>query len=217
MYQRRSGRSRTSLTRRRVINPFRHILFGPKVAVKFIWNDFGTLDPGASQAVAMVIYSANGMFDPGVTAGAVQPRGYDELMSLYDHYCVVGSRCKVQFSSPAATTEPAIVGISLKDNPTTVTSLRSVLEDTRTKTKNMNSDQSATVYQNFSARKFFGRGNPLSNDDLRGVVTAQPAEQAYYHVWATATSPTGNLGVVNVIVTIEFLAILSEQAQPAIS
>ena len=40
---------------------------------------------------------ANGLYDPQVSTGGHQPRGFDEFMTTYDMYTVHGSRASGSF------------------------------------------------------------------------------------------------------------------------
>lgn len=51
--------------------------------------DAGTGTPGQYK------YAANGLYDPNVTGAGHQPRGFDQLMGLYQRYTVMASSIKI--------------------------------------------------------------------------------------------------------------------------
>lgn len=216
-YYGKAAKYRRVARRSRAPNPFRQVLFGPKLKVKLIWTDFGTLDPGASQTTASVVYQANSLFDPAFTGGAVQPRGFDQIMDLFDQYTVVGARITCVFTPAAATTEPSIVGIQLLDNSTATTNLRTAMESRISKWKPLDVEGKQTVVMNFSARHFFARGNPLNDSTQRGLLTTSPTEGAFFHVWGTSAGIAINGGPINLVTRIEFLCVFTEPFLPSAS
>ncbi len=216
--KRRRRRSKRARKSKRVSRPFSRVLFGNRLPVKMRYFTSTTLDPGASQLVANNVYSANGIWDADVTGGAFgQPRGFDQLVAMYDHYTVIGSRISVKFTPAAATVNPTIVGIQLKDRASTTTSLKDIMESRNRRSHYMKVDGGTTVSKIFSARKFLGRPHPLSEDDLRGSSTSNPAEQAYFHVWCTSAGTGVDSGVININVTIDYSVVFTEPSLPAAS
>lgn len=70
------------------------------------------LDPTAGQFKTYV-YRANGLYDPNYTGTGHQPMGYDNLATLYSHYCVTKSRMKfTQITAPA---NPICFGVLVTD------------------------------------------------------------------------------------------------------
>jgi hypothetical protein len=51
----------------------------------------------ANGTVAGHVFRANSPYDPDYTASGHQPRYFDQIMPLYDHYQVLGSKITVKF------------------------------------------------------------------------------------------------------------------------
>lgn len=64
--------------------------------VRMVFGD--TNNSTASAAFTEFKYKANGLQDPRHDTGGGQPRGYDQLMSMYNHYTVTGSTITVTWS-----------------------------------------------------------------------------------------------------------------------
>ncbi len=170
------------------------------------------LNVGAGGVPAVRVFSANGLFDPDITGVGHQPRGFDQLMALYDHYTVIGSKCEALFSADEAA-NPLCFGIALMDGPTTSADADNYLEEP------FNAMGIATpggnqvkLLQKFSP-KFLGYKNPMSVEELEGTDSANPAEQAYYQVYAFSPSATDE-GNVHFVCRITYQVILKEPDLP---
>jgi len=186
------------------------------------------LDAGTA-SFAVNTFSANGMYDPDITGVVVghQPSNFDTWMSIYDHYTVLGARISSQFvPTAAANLIPAVSGILLSDTGIRVagmTGLEDLLENPQNKRGNTFSV--GTLYsvpynkttKNFSASKFFGKKSSvvMGDDDYRGRINANPTDQAYFELYAYSVDGN-NPGALTYIVTIEYLAMLTER-KPALS
>lgn len=57
----------------------------------------------AGGSVGSVVYNANSLYDPEVALGGGQPRGFDQMMALFDRYCVTGVKIEAWFFPPTYT------------------------------------------------------------------------------------------------------------------
>ena len=64
----------------------------------------------------MLNVKANDLYAPSTGTGAHQPMGFDQIMALYERFCVVGSKISVAFQTNQSQT--AIVGIALRNSTT---------------------------------------------------------------------------------------------------
>ncbi len=175
-------------------------------------------DPGIGPAVHVRVFRANDLYDPDVTVTGHQPRGFDEIMPLYDHFCVVGSKISVNFQPASATALPWICGIALLDNTTLLTTPTSYMESRNVVWKTMNSvSNGVTVSKTFSAKKFFTKPHPLSVDSLRGNNSSSPTEGAYYHVFVAGIGVGSDAGITQNSAMLNYSAIFSEPKNPGIS
>lgn len=175
-------------------------------------------DPGVGPAVHVRVFRANDLYDPDVTVTGHQPRGFDEIMPLYDHFCVVGSKISVNFQPATATNLPWICGIALLDNTTLLTTPTNYMESRNVVWKTMNANANGvTVSKSFSAKKFFNKPHPLSVDSLRGNNGASPTEGAYYHVFVAGIGVGTDAGQTQNSAMLSYSAIFTEPKNPGIS
>lgn len=188
-----------------------------KLYTKLRYSDSFSLDPPAATAVARV-WRANGMYDPDQTTVGHQPRGFDQLMALYEHFTVIGCKLTVTFAQQATGTDTAnVVGVSLRSSNTAITSLNDHMEYQYQKHRIVNSqngDGVQTIIYQCNPNKFLGRSKPLSDPDLKGSASSDPTEQAYFHIFAAGLDGA-NGGLCNVNATIDYLCVLTEPVNPA--
>ena len=64
-------------------------------ATKLTYSSNVSINPGAAGTPAAYVYRANGLYDPDLTGGGHQPRGYDQFTPMYNHWTVVGAKVTV--------------------------------------------------------------------------------------------------------------------------
>ena len=157
--------------------------------------------------VGYEVVRANGLFDPEVTVGGHQPLGFDQWMSFYTYFCVVGAKCTVTAVPGAGATEPMVFGVYPTSNTSPPSKWYTAVEQPGSRysilgTSTAISARSVTAY--FSAKRMFGVKNVLDEADLRGTASADPTKGAYFMVFGQgqdgATSTT-----IDVVVTIEYM------------
>lgn len=162
------------------------------------------------------VFSANGMWDPNISGTGHQYMGFDQIMAMYAHYTVIGSRIKVTFinkTGDGTADEPIFVGIGLSRIASdTWSSLEQFEEQTGTKMTLINSVQkdgnSRYLTANLNPAKYLGISKPMSEDTLKGTTSANPAESLYYHLFIA--SPSGTTPVATIKVEIQAHVIFSE-------
>lgn len=161
---------------------------------------------------AVRVFSANGLYDPDITGAGNQPRGFDQISPLYDHHTVIGSKIEMMCSAEEAQS-PMVFGIALKDGTSVSTNADDYLEEPFSSWQMASPFGSGVkVLQKFSP-KFLGYKNPMSVEELEGSISANPAEQAFYHVWAYSASGTDE-GNVYIPVRITYEVVFKEPNLP---
>lgn len=183
--------------------------------VKLKYCEQISLDPGVG-LVGKYVFNAGGCFDPNVTGTGHQPMGFDQWMNFYEHFVVLGSKISAVYQTTGLQPQDGngIVGIILKSNNTTsATTINEYVETQGCRFRGITpvgGNNSTTVSNRYSAKKFLGRSNILSDPTLKGNVSADPTESAYYEVFAGPSNTGYNLGVVNVLVRIEYIVAFIE-------
>lgn len=177
-----------------------------------------------TDAVGTHVFSANGCFDPNVTGIGSQPRGFDQLMALYDHYTVTKARIKVRFLNTSASTRP-YVAIAVRDSTTAFPSLKDMMEydgsivskyPVARNAADQGKDMCAYLETYVDIGKFLGRKSVLSDPECKGSASSNPSELVQFHVMVSSTDAAAACAV-NAIVTVEYDVILHEPKLPASS
>ena len=137
-----------------------------------------------------------------------------QLMAMYAHYTVVGSRCTVKYA-PDSLGAPVHCGISLCAAATRLTNLNSYLEKRNNKDKLLVPPGRFTVVSmGCSPKKFLKVPSVLSNPECQGAITSNPAEEVYYHIYMGGLAPVAT-GTANISIVIEYAVVFSEPLTPA--
>lgn len=186
-----------------------------KLKATFRYFDAPSMNIGLAGAPATHVYSANGCYDPDITGAGGQPRGFDELMALYDHFVVIGSKCTVMYAANAASA-PTLLMLDLKDTQTADANQRATMESSFSSyILHSPAGPTSCLVQTFSP-KFLGKSKYLSDPDLKGSASANPDESAYYHVVMSSPSGTDE-GVAYPTVVLEYTVMLIEPKRPSAS
>ncbi len=217
---RRSRRKRSRYRRKRkgvlaIRGSWNTFLLGPQIRVKHRYFLRVTIDPGAGLASQNVLMT-NGMFDPNVTGGGHQPRGFDQLGLLFNTYYVEKSFIKCQFiNNSVAATSTYVVIIAKDTSNLTSTSLEEWMENRVNVNTVMGPETGSKQLSmwDYPARSL---GYPMgrAEDDLKGSSTSNPALQNFFHV-IVAPPASADPGAMDVIIEITFYAIWSHPIEPA--
>jgi len=154
------------------------------------------------------VFGANNAFDPDYTGAGHQPNGFDQLMTMYEHYQVIGSKITVF----GETGGEFCMYVSLKNNAGTSTSIINCLENRPQFTTIAHSeDNFCQISQSFSQKEFFGQGQ--LDPDFQGTVSAGPGQTAFFHVGIAANNPTSTLTLYGFVI-IDMICVFTEPAQP---
>jgi len=139
----------------------------------------------ASPNMSTYIFNAGSIWDPDFTAIGNQPRGRDQLFTMYDHAVVIGSKATLHaIQDPNVATNISLAGIALKDSGTPSTSNEFYTEGTECKwgLLGIRDGVDKVFTMNYSPKKFLGISHPLSASELKNSAASGPAESAYYHI-----------------------------------
>jgi len=176
-----------------------------------------SLNP-SSGAVARYVFVANGLYDPDYDGGGHQPYSFDQIMGLYNHYTVVGSKITVRNVQSGNVTNGGFYGVTLSGSAGDLSSLtnETILEHPGSTNKFISaghqlasSMNDATITKGYSAKRFHGIPDIIGKSEYQGTASANPVEQAFFTVWYAAVS-SEDAGSVPFVVTMEFYAVFTE-------
>lgn len=157
------------------------------------------------------VFSTNNMYDPNYTSTGHQPLYYDQMVSIYDHYTVIGAKIKVRALLNGTSNIPTDVCLVVTDSTSLANSnIDQTIEQYRGKSKLVGGLGSHTVYltSTWSATKNFGP-HPLDNEQLRGAGVSGPPEQMYWFICAQSGDKSTTTSI-NCLVEIEYIAVWNE-------
>jgi len=178
-----------------------------------------SLDPGIAGIPGVHTFRANSLFDPDVTGGGHQPRGFDQLIQLWDHFVVSNAKITVWFSGQTNETVNYIAGITLQDDGTVSLDYRDYLERGYTNNQMIGvgvGSKPAKMVMYSDTAKFLGRKGILTDNQLKGGAGANPAESLIFHVFATSAN-LSNTGALSCYCTIDYNVYFIEPKDVSIS
>ncbi len=214
---RRVRRKRTYTRKARMTRvPRTPLIISDRKLVRMRYSDIITLNPAAAGVSDNHFYRANSLFDPALTGVGHQPLSFDQYMAFYNHFTVVGARITLKFiANTAVAANTCIVGCYLDDDSTVLADPTLLIEQGKTSYKIMSSidgsNSVVTLRKGFSAKKFFGHGNLVGESQYQGTVAGNPEEEALFHIFAAASN-AGDAAAFNVLVVIDYVAILTERS-----
>lgn len=191
--------------------------YGAKL--RYVEDDF-TLDPGIS-APAVQVFSINGLYDPNYTGTGHQPRGFDQFMTMYDHYTVIGAKITVTLAQPAGAHYNLHVGVACKDNAPAMSTINDYLEGRNLVSRVLKASEVGgttnlvTLTKTCSVKKFLGVSRILGASEFRGTTSTNPTEQGYFHIFAQALNSSVNPTLIRGTARIDYLTIFTEPKQPS--
>lgn len=195
--QRRKRRGRFGRRRRfpaRTITPFKMVRV--LKTVKYV-----ALNPGAAGAISVSTFMVNSGNDPTDTTGSGQPLGWDQLAGLYERYSVIGAKIVVEATSADAT-HPIALGIHANQYQTNLTTYEHYKEQPMTQMRLMTPEQDKIVLgMKFPISKFYGHRKFLTDERLSSLVTANPEDKVYCHLFAQPVDQATDTGAVHCVVT----------------
>lgn len=148
-----------------------------------------------------LFYKANDNYDPYDGALGNQPIAHKEMMTFYEHFCVIRSNLTVTFTNPSETATFR-VGIVLCPDTSTM-DYRKLMENGLLKTAVLGPSISATSVKKLSiacdVKKYFGSKNyreMLRDERLVGDLNASPFERVHYGIFVIPAFQSTNVDVI---------------------
>lgn len=130
-------------------------------------------------ALSKYFYNMNGLYDTNQTGGGHAPMYWNQFITIWRHYTVIGAKMTVKFLPIESNTMPIRAVLTLSDDATMApTTIDGIEEQTQSKGTIISSGGNSpltVLTLNWSAKKTFG-GSVLGNDQLQGSSTSNPVE-----------------------------------------
>lgn len=188
-----------------------------KVTMRY--SDYFQLNPGVVGAPGFYCFSLNGLYDPNITGVGHQPRGFDQLMSMYDHYTVIGATVELYIHGASSAPAGGRIISCVTDSATSIyTTYDDIWEYPTAKVTNISAHDGgqATGYQVISVNpnEFLGRSKPLADPQLKGSASANPSEQCFLQLFGMDPTELADIDAFSCRVVITYTAILQEPKIP---
>jgi len=177
---------------------FRLLVQVPSLRVRLPYSYQGSLVEGAAALGAAYTFRISDVFDPDFSGGGLQPLGFDQYTQMYGRYHVHGFRYEVSFAT--RTNVPIFVGTYLSAQSTLPASAVAwfvVNETVKTRQLGSNSggDNTAVLRGSTNIASVFGvtPQEYKSDQDFSALVTADPARNAYLHVFVVGRSAVATM------------------------
>jgi len=157
-----------------------------------------------SGAPATYVFAANDCFDPNVTGTGHQPMGFDQMMQLYNHFCVVSAKLIVTYRNLQAGSNPTVC-LRYDGSATPLTVIPRIVELGGNVMALLEAGGvtgcNKTLDLKLDVAKLQGvsRATITADDQLRGSAGASPLELTYFHcvLWdADATTASCLIDIV---------------------
>ena len=190
----------------------------PHLKSNLVYSESFAINPPLGGLASHVVFSANGLYNPNITLTGHQPRGFDQLMTMYDHYVVIASKITTWACLRNGNTAPQMMAITVLDRSTTSSLPDDIMERTLVQTDMLalNGSPRVKLDLGLNPNKFLGRSDPLSDPELKGSSSANPTEQAFFHVSCFPIQGV-DAGIVDIHAQLEYTAVFIEPTQPVIS
>jgi len=190
------------------------------------FTHFITLNLSQAGATTGLQYfmNANSAYQPdgAVPPSTNQPRGYDQLSAIYDHYTVIGSKMRAYFDPQVdnfASTSMYVYS-RLIDAKRAMPTVRDVCEDKRGKVKllpaagRMGTKAQPIINLKYSPYKFHGvarKDSIVNNPNFRASVNNLPTEDAFFEIGVITSEPTTvDPAPIRVRIDIEYITVFTE-------
>lgn len=182
------------------------------------YHETFAINPGTGGSPSAYVFRANGCYDPNYTGTGHQPRGFDQLMTMYQFFRV--DECQVELWFQPSDGAAIIASLSLSgaaDTSTSVPSRNKMFEErvaNFTSCGGVSSD--GPGYLTLRCKPWEFMGLKKTDAEYRGSTLTDPPEQSYINVRAT-TLDLSDAGDVNCVVRITYHCTLTEPVMPIAS
>lgn len=172
-----------------------------------VFGDTYTLTTATQGTPVSKYYGLNTLYDPDPALGGGQPYWFDQFMSIYERYSVLGAKMTATFNVAAGTTTtnigPWVVGVIADRNTSTAAStVGNLLASQNSDSKSLSGD-----YKNVTCTATYSPESNLGvtswDNDVQGTSSSSPSLGWWGGLWA-ATQGTAGATDIRVTIRIEY-------------
>lgn len=201
-------------------NPFTKV----KPIYNFRYSQLVHLDPStgtpSNNGLQYLTFLANGVNDPGPGSPAGAPLYWDQVKPRYEDYCVLKSKCTVEYF-PTTSAQPALApgffGVTKwGDSTWPFTTMAQLKENRKPMVSYGPLDYKKTAYSSFDLLKDVGRG-ARTDGDYRVPTSNNPTATGQWYYQVYTGSVNGDAVGFYALVTIDYMIELSHPKRVASS
>jgi len=145
--------------------------------------------------------------------------GFDQMNVLYNHYTVLRSRITATVTN-SSTTVPMVAGVLVSGSSTVTTSQEQLVENGDCEYVALgfagSMGSTAKLARQVNLAKFQGIDDVMDDPNMRGDSASNPAEQAYFHVFAFALNSATSI-TATFIIRLEYDVMFHEPRKGSLS
>lgn len=179
------------------------------------YHETFTINPGVGGTPGVYVFRANSCFDPNLTGVGHQPRGFDQLMALYQFIAVKEIQAELFFTTSDGA--PVIASLQVDGNSATGAN-RDAMMEARTAVFGRAGGISAAGpgYLSIRAKPWELAGTTLKESDYKHSSSVNPIITQYLSVLAMPLQTTDS-GDINCVVRLTYHCQVTEPIQPSSS
>lgn len=174
-----------------------------------------SLDATAGSLTSYV-FATNDCYDPDVTSTGHQPRYFDQYMTMFSKFVVLGSKITVKACCNSTASVDILLNLLTSTTVTAPTSVIQFLEERKRQYKILSpmTNEGLTLVSTYSGKKYNNKGW-ISDDTQAGSSSSGPIDKKYFILTAAAMNPTDNPPSVDFTVTIDYIVKFFDPIQPS--
>jgi len=172
------------------------------------------LNPGIGGLPAQLVFSLNSIYDPDVSGVGHQALGFDQFMSMYDHYTVTHARARILYTNTDVAFDQYAF-CYIKDSSVLTSDFNQIIENGMCRLTTLGEEGTDSCNRelaiNINCHKFFNQ-NVLNEENYAGGAVSSPADQVYLHVGCMPVLATDSQAV-HFTIIIEYDVVFHEPKQ----
>jgi hypothetical protein len=213
--RRRAMRTYSGATSSKVPLSLDHQLLRTKQNCVLRYHETFTLNPTIGGVPALYAFRSNSCFDPNFTGIGHQPRGFDQIMAMYQYLAVREAQIEIWFTTSDGA--PVILSIHADGNVPSAFARNSLMEGRTAVYKAAGGISAAGPgYITLRVKPWELAGTKLSETDYKHLSTGNPVISQFFNVGGMPLEATDS-GEINCVARITYHCEVTEPIQPTSS